>query len=95
MAERIHDAIVGEVSGWPGVTTGRHRFGGVEFRLERRELGHLHGSRLADLPFPLLVRTNWWLRVAPNRITSIRNLAGSRTSFRTKRTSPVWSPCFA
>src|SRR6516164_1363153 len=56
MAERIHDAIVGEVSGWPGVTTGRHRFGGVEFRLERRELGHLHGSRLADLPFPLLVR---------------------------------------
>jgi hypothetical protein len=56
MAERIHDAIVGEVSGWPGVTTGRPRFGGVEFRLERRELGHLHGSRLADLPFPLLVR---------------------------------------
>ncbi len=56
MAGRIHDAIVREVSGWPGVTTGRHRFGGIEFRLEGRELGHLHGSRLADLPFPLLVR---------------------------------------
>ena len=52
----IHEAIVDEVSSWPGVTTGRHRFGGTEFRDGRRELGHLHGNRLADLPFPLLVR---------------------------------------
>ena len=56
MAESIAQAIVREVSGWPGVTTGRHRFGGIEFRLGRRELGHLHGSRLADFPFPLLIR---------------------------------------
>ena len=56
MAETIHEAIVREVSAWPGVTTGRHRFGGTEFRYGRRELGHLHGNRLADLPFPLLVR---------------------------------------
>ena len=33
-----------------------HRFGGVEFRIGRRELGHLHGERLADLPFPRRVR---------------------------------------
>jgi luciferase-like monooxygenase len=52
----IHDVIAREVSAWPGVTIGRHRFGGTEFRCGRRELGHLHGSRLADLPFPLLVR---------------------------------------
>jgi len=56
MAESIQQAIVREVSAWPGVTTGPHRFGGIEFRLGRRELGHLHGNRLADLPFPLLVR---------------------------------------
>jgi hypothetical protein len=56
VADAIHDAIVREVTSWPGVTTGRHRFGGTEFRLGRRELGHLHGSGLADLPFPLLVR---------------------------------------
>ncbi len=56
MADPIHDAIVREVSSWPGVTIGRHRFGGTEFRHGHRELGHLHGSRLADLPFPLLVR---------------------------------------
>ena len=56
MEESIHQAIVRQISTWPGVTTGRHRFGGTEFRYGHRELGHLHGSRLADLPFPLLVR---------------------------------------
>jgi Family of unknown function (DUF5519) len=56
MGDAIHDAIAREVASWPGVTTARHRFGGTEFRLGRRELGHLHGGRLADLPFPLLVR---------------------------------------
>jgi hypothetical protein len=54
--ESIQQSIVRQVSAWPGVTTGRHRFGGIELRVGRRELGHLHGSRLADLPFPLLVR---------------------------------------
>jgi hypothetical protein len=28
------------------------RFGGVEFCINRREVGHLHGDQLADLPFP-------------------------------------------
>jgi hypothetical protein len=41
-----------EVAGWEGVTAAPHRFGGTEFRLGRRELGHLHGDALADLPFP-------------------------------------------
>jgi hypothetical protein len=58
MRDAIHDAIVREVTSWPGVTTCRHRFGGTELRVGRRELGHLHGGRLADLPFPLLVRNN-------------------------------------
>src|SRR5262245_52877509 len=58
MSDTIHDAIVREVSAWSGVTTARHRFGGTEFRVGRRELGHVHGSRLADLPFPLLVRND-------------------------------------
>src|SRR4029079_13068066 len=48
--------ITREVSNWPGVTVTPHRFGGVEFRVGRRELGHLHGNRLADLPFPRSVR---------------------------------------
>ncbi|HEV3141338.1 MAG TPA: luciferase family protein [Vicinamibacterales bacterium] len=45
-----------EVESWPGVTTTPHPFGGVEFRVGRRELGHLHGDRLADLPFPVRIR---------------------------------------
>ena len=45
-----------EVGSWKGVTVAPHRFGGMEFRVGRRELGHLHGSRLADLPFPVAVR---------------------------------------
>ncbi len=56
-----HQAGAGErstaaVGLWPGVEVGPHRFGGVEFRLGRRELGHLHGDRIADLPFPRRVR---------------------------------------
>src|SRR5262245_11024984 len=43
------------VAGWNGVTTHRHRFGGIEFRHGRRELGHLHGT-IADLPFPRRIR---------------------------------------
>lgn len=44
------------VGGWDGVTTEPHRFGGVEFRVGRRELGHLHGDHLADLPFTVKMR---------------------------------------
>jgi hypothetical protein len=56
MEESIQQAIVRQVLSWPGVTSGRHRFGGVELRYGRRELGHVHGNRLVDLPFPLLIR---------------------------------------
>jgi hypothetical protein len=56
MAENAAERIRREVESWPGVTTEPHRFGGVEFRVDRRELGHIHGSRLADLPFPRAIR---------------------------------------
>ena len=48
-------AVRAEVAGWPGVTTHDHRFGGIEFRHGRRELGHLHKT-FADLPFPRRIR---------------------------------------
>jgi hypothetical protein len=41
-----------EVSAWPGVVAVPHRFGGTEYRYGRKEMGHVHGDRLADLPFP-------------------------------------------
>lgn len=41
---------------WEGVTSAPHRFGGVEYRLGGREIGHIHGDRLVDIPFPVRVR---------------------------------------
>ena len=55
-ARGITGRIREEVASWPGVTVGPHRFGGGEFRLGTRELGHLRGDYLADLPFPVRVR---------------------------------------
>jgi Luciferase len=37
---------------WPGVEAHPHRFGGIEYRVGRKEMGHVHGDRLADLPLP-------------------------------------------
>jgi hypothetical protein len=50
------DEIERAVTSWPGVTATPHRFGGVELRLGKKELAHLHGDRMADLPFPIRVR---------------------------------------
>jgi len=33
-----------------------HRFGGTEYRYGRKEMGHVHGDRLADLPLPRKLR---------------------------------------
>jgi len=50
------ERVIGEVSSWEGVETAPHRFGGLELRLGRRELGHLHGDRFADIPLPRRLR---------------------------------------
>jgi Family of unknown function (DUF5519) len=52
----IGERIAAAVMAWPGVERAPHRFGGLEFRLGKRELGHLHGDALVDLPFPRKVR---------------------------------------
>ena len=52
-AQRI---ITQTVLTWDGVGTVPHRFGGVEYRLGTRELGHIHGDHLVDIPFPKKVR---------------------------------------
>jgi hypothetical protein len=40
----------------PGVTASPHRFGGTEYCLGRREIGHVHGDSLVDLPFTKRIR---------------------------------------
>jgi len=54
--ENIAERIEHEVGSWDGVTIHQHRYGGVEFRVGRRELGHLHGARWVDLRFQKGVR---------------------------------------
>lgn len=48
--------ITQTLTSWEGVSTAPHRFGGVEYRLGSRELGHIHGDHLVDIPFPTRVR---------------------------------------
>jgi Family of unknown function (DUF5519) len=48
--------IVEAAGHWAEVEILPHRYGGLEFRLGKRELGHIHGDRLLDIPFPKRVR---------------------------------------
>lgn len=51
--QRIHSVL----TQWPAVTALPHRFGGTEYRYgEKREIGHVHGDWLVDIPFPKKVR---------------------------------------
>lgn len=50
------EKIVREITKWNGVIASPHRFGGTEFRLRSREIGHVHGNHQADIPFPISVR---------------------------------------
>jgi Family of unknown function (DUF5519) len=51
-SEQIHEAAMS----WAGVTARPHRFGGTEYRLGGKEIGHIHGDHLVDIPFPKSVR---------------------------------------
>lgn len=44
------------VTGWDEIAHAPHRFGGTEFRVGHREVGHVHGDSLVDIPFSLHVR---------------------------------------
>ncbi len=56
MNDELLEQVAGEVLEWQGVTTGDTGRGGLQFSYGRVELGHLHGSSFADLPFPKKVR---------------------------------------
>src|SRR5918992_2910403 len=52
----ILEGIKKQLLSWPYVTAEPHRFGGIEFRLNKREMGYIHGDHLVDLPFPMTTR---------------------------------------
>lgn len=53
---KVIEIIEKELLSWPYVTVGSHRFGGIEFRLNKKEMGHIHSEGLADIPFPMKIR---------------------------------------
>jgi hypothetical protein len=53
---KAQEQITQALLSWQGVSAHAHRFGGIEYRLGQRELGHLHGDHLVDIPFPSRVR---------------------------------------
>ncbi len=46
------EQVSDEVRSWPGVEAGPGRRGEFAFKLDGREIGHLHGDRSAHFSFP-------------------------------------------
>lgn len=49
---RPSEQIAAEVTSWPGVEAGPGRRGEFAFKVGGREIGHLHGDRVAHFGFP-------------------------------------------
>jgi hypothetical protein len=57
--DSIATKIQREVGSWPQVRVDVYPHGMIFFHVGRREIGHLHGDRLADLPVPVRIREQW------------------------------------
>lgn len=49
--EETVERLIEEVGSWPGVTVGEHRFGGTEWRVGPREIGHVHAWGMLDVAY--------------------------------------------
>jgi hypothetical protein len=56
MSTNAARGISDQVTAWPGVSAHDHQFDGIEFRVGNRQLGHLHGDRIADIPLKRALR---------------------------------------
>lgn len=59
------ERITEEVTSWPGVVAGHGKRGEFAFKLNGREIGHLHGDRAAHFFFP---KETWRVLHAAGRI---------------------------
>jgi hypothetical protein len=55
-AAELKTWILREVTGWRGVTTESDEFGETDFVVRGRSIGHVHGGRQADIPYPRRIR---------------------------------------
>ena len=51
-----YDIIHHEVIRWPDVTHQPHRFGGTEYDYKGKEIGHIHGDAILDIPYTVAIR---------------------------------------
>ena len=61
----VVERIEAEVLSWPGVTAGMGKRGEYGFAVGRRQIGHLHGDRVAHFAFP---KSLWAELIAEGRI---------------------------
>ncbi|MHA4895386.1 luciferase domain-containing protein [Pedobacter sp. PWIIR3] len=45
------DEIENEVLSWEDTYTSLHKYGGLQFNAKGKEIGHLHGNGLLDIPY--------------------------------------------
>jgi hypothetical protein len=60
------EQITAAVTAWPGVQAGLGSRGEYGFSVGRRQIGHLHGDRVAHFGFP---RATWEQLMAEGRVT--------------------------
>ena len=63
--QRAGERIAKQVTAWPGITAGLGSRGELGFKVGGREIGHLHGDRVAHFGFPKDV---WHALFAEGRI---------------------------
>lgn len=54
--QNAQELIDEAVTRWPDVRSGPHRFGGLEWTIDKTEIGHIHGNRQLDIVLPSKVR---------------------------------------
>lgn len=45
-----------EVAAWPGISIGLHKYGGLQFNYQGKEIGHVHSNGLLDIRFSRVVK---------------------------------------
>ncbi len=78
-------SVTEAVTAWEGVSVKPHRFG-VEYVIGTREIGHIHGDHMLDVPFPKRSPLRLSTQAAPTRIIFCRRQAGRVSISAPKKT---------
>lgn len=54
--KELVEMVIDTVSRWEQIEAVPHRFGGVEFQFEGKEVGHIHRSGMVDIPYTKRLR---------------------------------------